>query len=203
MGTRGSCWSITINNPTEEDYNEIEALKAQQWVKSWEGQLEQLEGGTVHIQACLKTDYVRWGRVKNALTRAHVEKANNAVALTQYVHKNETRVAELPSLENRYMNISTFYGHLAEHVVQTIASKTNIDAYEVRLCLLDGGYKDYRAAVAEAKRATLPLQTVNEVAGKLIAEGAMGLEFIVTNPATKTMFKTFFWQIVERSLNAQ
>lgn len=201
MGTRGSCWSITINNPTKEDYDEIEHVKTQRWFKKWTGQLEQPEGGTLHIQACLETEYVRFGAVKKLLPRAHIEKAKNQAALTNYVVKNDTRVGDVPTGTNRFMNIQTFYRHLAEHVVGVIASKTHIDEFEVRLSLTGGGYKDYREAIENAKKNILPLNTVNEVAGKLIADGAMGLEFIVTNPATKTMFKTFFWQIVERAYN--
>jgi len=192
---------VTINNPTKEDYDEIEHLKSQTWVKSWNGQLEEGADGTPHVQACLKTEYVRWGKVKNALTRAHIEKARNSQALSNYVVKEETRVGAVPAGANKYMNIQQFYTHLAEHVVCKIAAATNIDAFEVRLCLTGNGYKDHRDPVANAKKAIIPLNEVNAAAAKLIADGYMGLEFIVTNPATKTMFKTFFWSVIERAYN--
>lgn len=94
-GTKARNWSITINNPTADDFTAIELLKARPWCKEWVGQLERGESGTDHIQAALKTDNIRFSQVKKALPRAHIEPARNAVALRQYVQKEETRVSEL------------------------------------------------------------------------------------------------------------
>lgn len=98
-GTKARNWSITINNPTQEDYAGIEQLKAKTWCKEWRGQLEAGENGTQHIQAALKTDNVKFSMVKKCLKRAHIEPARNAVALRQYVHKQETRIATLPTTQ--------------------------------------------------------------------------------------------------------
>jgi len=94
-GTKARNWSITINNPTADDFAAVELLKARPWCKEWVGQLERGDSGTDHIQAALKTDNVRFSQVKKALPRAHIEVARNAVALRQYVQKDETRVSEL------------------------------------------------------------------------------------------------------------
>lgn len=197
--TKATCWSITINNPTKEDYDEIESLKAQPWCKSWEGQLERGSEGTEHIQAVLKTERCRWGRVKTALTRAHVEAARNSVALTQYVHKSETRVAELPTIASRFMNIQQFYPILGEWVVDKIAEDFHMNADDVRREFLFSN--TINGSIDRYKKSYVAMDLVNACAAQLIASGTLGLEYIITNPATKTMFKSFFWQIIVRSVN--
>jgi len=95
---KGTCWSITLNNPTEQEialWNDIS--KAAIWVKGSQGQIEKGKEGTPHIQGLLKTDSVRFSAVKKLLPRAHIEKAKNALALAKYVTKEDTRVAPLLS----------------------------------------------------------------------------------------------------------
>lgn len=199
--TKASCWSITINNPTQEDYAEIEALKAQPWCKSWEGQLERGSEGTEHIQAMLRTERCRWGRVKTALTRAHVEAAKNQVALAQYVHKTDTRVAEMPTTASRFMNIQQFYSQLAPFLVNKIAEDLHESADDIRRVLRGSTMiREHSDRVAEWKKQYKVLDLVRECAGVLIEQGTCGLEYIVTNPATKTMFKEFFWNIIMREI---
>lgn len=199
--TKASCWSITINNPTQEDYAEIEALKAQPWCKSWEGQLERGSEGTEHIQAMLRTERCRWGRVKTALTRAHVEAAKNQVALAQYVHKQETKLAELATSASKFMNIQQFYPILAEWTVIKIAGDLHEGADDVRRTLRTYMMiREQGDRVAEWKKRYKVLDLVRECAGELVEQGTCGLEYIVTNPATKTMFKEFFWNIIIREI---
>lgn len=203
MGTiRGANWSITINNPTDDDYAEIEALKIQPWFKSWEGQLEHPEGGTLHIQARLQTETVRWGKVKTALTRAHVEKAQNVLALTNYVHKKDTKVAELPSRVSKWMNIQQFYPILAAGVVDRIAVGESMDTQDVRQVFTRRLFRDNEETLKKWKGKYDGSKLATEIALEQIERGAMGLEYIITNPATKTMIKTCFWSLVERSLNS-
>lgn len=95
---KGTCWSITLNNPTEQEialWNNIS--KHAHFVKSAQGQLERGKEGTPHIQGMLRTDSVRFSAVKKLLPRAHIEKAKNALALAQYVTKEESREGQLQS----------------------------------------------------------------------------------------------------------
>lgn len=201
MGSqKASNWSITINNPTAEDYAEIEALKVQPWVKKWEGQLEEGEDGTPHIQARLHTERCRFGRVKTALSRAHIEAARNSLALTNYVHKPETRIAELPTVASRFMNIQQFYPILAAWTVDKIAEDYHESAEDVRIVFKHSTiHRGFENRVNEWKAKYKPLELVQQCAALQIQQGALGLEYIITNPATKTMFKTFFWDIIVRS----
>lgn len=203
MGSvKGTNWSITLNNPTKEDYESIESLKAMPWCKVWEGQLEHPEGGTLHIQARLKTERMRWGKIKDLLPRAHIEVANNVLALTNYVHKPDTRVAELPTIASRFMNVQQFYPILAARTVDRIADDIHESADDVRRILRGSMMlREHSDRVAEWKKQYKVLDLVRECAGQLIQEGVRGLEYIVTNPATKTMFKEFFWDIIVRSVN--
>lgn len=93
---KGCYWSITINNPSNEEITLWENLaKHAPFVKEVKGQIERGEEGTRHIQGMLKTDRVRFSAVKKILPRAHIEIAKNALALEKYVMKAETREAPL------------------------------------------------------------------------------------------------------------
>lgn len=90
MGERGSCWSITVNNPTLAD---MEPELPPCWKLT--GQLESGEEGTTHYQGMLSTPQVRFSAVKKVFQRAHIELARNKAALAKYVHKDDTRIAEV------------------------------------------------------------------------------------------------------------
>lgn len=70
---RASCWSVTINNPTEDE------LKCHHLGWSLQGQFEQgEETGTRHFQGMLKTgQQVRFAAVKKVFPRGHIEPARN------------------------------------------------------------------------------------------------------------------------------
>lgn len=93
--TKGRNWSITLNNPTEEEILKWKTATEHHWVKEARGQLERGETGTLHIQGMLKTEPVAWTRIKRLFPRAHVERATNVFALERYVAKTDTRVAPL------------------------------------------------------------------------------------------------------------
>lgn len=97
---RASCWSITINNPSAADEENINLARQRGW--KVEGQLEVGEKGTPHYQLKVNTPQVRFSAVKKAFPRAHIEIAKNAFALEQYVHKEETREGELVQSNDRY-----------------------------------------------------------------------------------------------------
>lgn len=90
---RSNVWSITTNNPTDED---MKPTLPPGW--KFEGQVETGESGTTHIQAMLCTPQVRFSAVKRYFPRSHIEICRDKKALQAYVHKEETRVAELPKL---------------------------------------------------------------------------------------------------------
>lgn len=87
----GTCWSITINNPTETDRQAISTPP--EWVGTIAGQEEIGKEGTLHYQGMIKAKYtIPLKRVKEYLPRAHIEKARNVKALEQYVKKSDTAV---------------------------------------------------------------------------------------------------------------
>lgn len=104
---RSTCWSLTINNPTDGD-EECLALARQ---KGWkiDGQLEKGAAGTLHYQLILHTPQVRFSAVKKLFPRAHIEAARNKAALAQYVGKEETRAGELPTSQELYPSQSKFF----------------------------------------------------------------------------------------------
>lgn len=95
---RARAWMITINNPSDQEKLEWSRLtEVHPWIRSVEGQVEQGQNGTPHIQGLLKTETVRFAQVKRALPRAHIEAVRNLPAATRYVHKTESRIATLDS----------------------------------------------------------------------------------------------------------
>lgn len=87
----GTVWSITINNPSEEDRRLLKECPG--WVKETVYQDEVGTEGTLHIQGMIKAKYtIKFNAIKQWLPRAHIEKARNAQALMNYVKKTETAV---------------------------------------------------------------------------------------------------------------
>lgn len=93
MTDRGTCWSLTINNPTQDDEDAIHIARQKGW--KVEGQKERGEQGTEHYQLMLRTPQVRFSAVKKQFPRAHIELARNPSALATYVSKEETRLQPL------------------------------------------------------------------------------------------------------------
>lgn len=111
--SKGRNWSITLNNPTEEELLRWKTVTEFHWVLEAKGQLERGESGTLHIQGMLKTDNVEWKRVKKLFPRAHVERATNVFALERYVEKSDTRVAALGTQKAQPRKVVTPTGLLA------------------------------------------------------------------------------------------
>lgn len=105
---RSTCWSLTINNPTEDDEELISVARQKGWQVT--GQKEMGAEGTLHYQLMLRTPTVRFSAVKKAFPRAHIEVARAPVALAKYVAKEETRVSALPEAQERYPSLSKFWG---------------------------------------------------------------------------------------------
>jgi len=174
---RGTCWSITINNPTEDEY--LTALPP-----GWrlEGQLEKGTEGTVHYQGMLRTPQVRFPAVKRHFPRAHIEIARNIAALQQYVHKDESRVAEIRS------NDSLTVFKLQELVIEQWDQKEYEAYFEMEKC-------DSRAA---------HLAYADALVRNLIRNGMKGgIEYVAINPMWRSAWKYFGEAMVARKLSNQ
>lgn len=93
MGSqRASWWSITINNPIEEDRDRLRKENLPSFVKAVHSQDEKGEEGTLHIQGAVNTAQVRFSKMKEWLPRAHIEVARDKQALLKYVKKEDTAI---------------------------------------------------------------------------------------------------------------
>lgn len=190
MTDKACCWSITINNPNDDDHKQWAALASLPWVRETKGQLEKGEEGTVHLQGMVKTQSVRFAQVKKALPRAHIEAARNQVALAKYVSKEETRIAPTATIktatqediQNRILEIAQ--EHL-KHWPQTsieMGQFITTFRYEITKC-----WEFY----------------LDSAVNKLILEGYYGVEFVVSNPQIRTAFKKYLPAILYRTYNAR
>lgn len=133
MSDRATCWSVTINNPLPADDENIARAKQKSGWKV-EGQLEQGENGTKHYQLMVKTPQTRFGSVKKAFPRAHIEVARNVKALTEYVHKEDTKLGSLP-LNDKYPSLTALW-ELFDQYLRT-DHQSIPDGEEDRLVLFD------------------------------------------------------------------
>lgn len=190
LGEKGCCWSVTINNPTAEDFQQWDALKGLHWVREVMGQIEKGENGTPHIQGCVKTLSVRFAQVKKALPRAHIEKAKSPAALVKYVAKQETRLAALPTtkiatqvdVQKALLEEVLLYGHTryewpGTYFLEFLETHTIID-------------RDWE-------------YWVDRAVNRLIREGYYGVEFVMANPQIRQAFKKYFRAILYRTYNAR
>ena len=111
---RATFWSVTINNPTKnDDENIAEAQQRSGWAVY--GQEEVGENGTPHYQLMVTTPQVRWAALKKAFPRAHIEIGRDRKKLDAYVHKDDTRVASLKT-DNLYPSLQTLWDMFANFV---------------------------------------------------------------------------------------
>lgn len=173
MTARATSWSITINNPTEED-----VLCA---VSGWklEGQYEVGAEGTRHYQGLLKTPQVRFSAVKKAFPRAHIEVARNVAALQKYVHKDDTRV-----------------GFAETQINMFTAQKLIADAWD------NEEWTEFHTDMNRARRhdsiGSMALEYVDQLVEEKIAAGYRCLEFIAINPMWRSSWKKFYAAIITR-----
>lgn len=111
---RATCWSVTINNPTRSDDDNI-ALAKQKSGWAVYGQKEVGENGTEHYQLMITTPQVRFSAIKKAFPRAHIEIARDRKALTKYVNKEDTRTGTLPT-DNKYPSMQTLWDMFAQWI---------------------------------------------------------------------------------------
>lgn len=183
MSQRATVWSITINNPTEQDMSPT--LPAG-WAMS--GQIEQGEEGTTHYQGMVTTPQVRFSAVKKIFPRAHIEVARNKEALTKYVHKDETR---LQAVADRQSNIPTLFDY--QH---TVARKW--DADEWREYLARRMDEDIKKDIGD-----IALEFVDNIVSIDIESGVCGVEYIAINPMWRSAWKKFWRSMIARERIAQ
>jgi len=183
MTERGTCWSITINNPKDED---IKVELPAQW--KLQGQMEKGAEGTEHYQGMLTTPQVRFSQVKKTFPRAHIELAKNRKALEKYVHKSETRVAEVADVVS---NIPTLFEY--QH---KIASRWDDDEWNLFL----NQKRDAMGDLEFGKTTTgeIALEYVDMLVGHDIEDGVCGIEYIAINPMWRSAWKKFYRQLVSR-----
>lgn len=192
---KACCWSITINNPTDEDNTQWSSLSALPWVREVSGQVERGENGTLHIQGMLKTQSVRFAQVKKALPRAHIEIAKSPSALAKYVVKEDTRVSSIPIVKTATLvDVQEMALTVAIQYCYRIASP-QLDPLDIDDLEL---IQQYSFEIARDWEKILD-DTVNI----LIWQGFYGIEFVVSNPQIRTAFRKYFPAILYRTLNGK
>lgn len=192
-GEKGVCWSITINNPTAEDFSQWDSLKGLHWVREVTGQIEKGENGTPHIQGCLKTLSVRFSQVKKALPRAHIEKARSQAALERYVAKADTRVSSLPRTKvATQAEVQDYVLTIALRYCYDWKQADPLDTNELDLI------QSCRAQIKQNWETIL-----DEAVEALIYQGYYGVEFVVSNPQIRMAFKKYLPAILYRTYNGR
>jgi len=175
---RANCWSITWNNPPED-------VSCPQPGWKLEGQFEVGESGTRHFQGMLKTPQVRFSAVKRVFPKAHIEIARNVAALSEYVHKEDTRVASYT--QNDVPSIFQFSELVAEQFDEN-------EFYNSILPIQD----TYYPKLTKEKQGELLLAYIDDLVGRMIRQGQVAAEFIGINPMFRSAWKKHGWNIIER-----
>lgn len=131
---RGSWWSVTINNPTEQDRQTIHG-PAPRWLRMIRGQEELGANGTLHYQLAVNTQQIRASQIKEWLPRAHIEVARNPNALANYVNKDNTAVPDT-QFEHNYVNNANGPLTMA-NVLMKIAEIANVCETERKISAKD------------------------------------------------------------------
>lgn len=175
MGDRATCWSITINNPTDEDMKVVRNPPAPGW--KMVGQMEQGTEGTMHYQGMLSTPQVRFSAVKKIYPRAHIEIAKNKRALEAYVQKEDTRVEGVKS-----------------------DSIPSIFEYQVIIAKRwkEDGFQEYVKQFPRKDYDDVAMLYLDSLVTQDIANGQRGAEWIATNPMWRNAWKKFWRAIITR-----
>jgi len=181
---RGTCWSITINNPTEDDYQLASNVPGWKDYISFEGQKEKGENGTLHIQGMLRTKSVKFSAVKKHFPRAHIELAKSPLALEKYVAKSESRVGELP--KTKCATVNNLNSAIFE--LRPLDRNEPFYSYIVRIKLKYGSVDEENIGMV----------LLDDIARHLMEKGYYGIEYIASNPSVRTTWKKFWESIISR-----
>jgi len=184
---KSSYWSLTINNPTDADEENIAQARQKGWTV--DGQREVGENGTPHYQLSLYTGQVRFGAVKKMFPRAHIEPARNPTALLQYVHKEQTRAGELKIDKEMYPSLSKFWTLMFNYF--NVREKYGLDQDKLQ----DGVIQLYDGRDISDRDVCLAM--LDEAAAHLISLG-YHVEGIAVNPSTRSSVARFLPAIFQR-----
>lgn len=186
-------WSVTINNPDEQDEECVNIARQKGWQVL--GQLEKGENGTPHYQLAVKTPQVRFSALKKMFPRAHIEVAKSAPALLRYVEKEATRVADLPTQQDKYPSLSKYWQLVFRHL--NGLGKDGLDF----IALEEGKVKFYNEGREKLYREA-PLKMLDESTRDLIRQG-YHVEGIGGNPNTRSQWKLYSDAIILRSYQTE
>jgi len=189
---RGSCWSLTINNPTAADEEHINLARQRGW--KVEGQLEKGAEGTPHYQLRVSTPQVRFSALKKAFPRGHIELARDPAALGKYVVKEATRVSGLPTGQDAYPSLSKFWELIYRHY------NTN-DSHGWDCLSLETGTVSFYDDDCDEEFTNTPLVVFDKAVRVLISSG-YHVESLAANPSTRSMWKLYARELMARSHNS-
>lgn len=120
---RATAWCITMwltenTGYTPETINQFTQAMPNDW--SLEGQMEMGKDSTgkLHYQLLLKTPQTRGSRVQKFFPKCYIDEAHKYHALKTYVHKEDTRVAEFKTVENRSPQWSVVCDKFFDYIVR-------------------------------------------------------------------------------------
>lgn len=184
---RSTCWSITINNPTKEDEDATQNLQGWKDFIEFKGQLEKGENGTEHIQGMLITRSVKFSAVKKQFPRAHIEIAKSKAALSKYVEKEETKLADLPKVKVATVaTLNTKLVFLSFPELKNTAIDEDSTFEYIRMMKEKDGFENEG------------LFLLDKIARMLIVDGYYGVEYIASNPSTRTAWKMYWREMIQR-----
>lgn len=187
---RSSYWSVTINNPTQEDLEEIAQARQAGWQIL--GQLERGENGTTHYQLSVKSpSQCRFSAVKKRFERAHIEAARNPAALARYVTKEETRVGGLPEQSDKYPSLSKFWELIMDYYNDE--TKDGLDYTQLHEEVVIFYNENIDKMFTKD-----PLVFLDKATAHLIEDG-YHVESIAANPSTRAMWNKYARSILLRS----
>jgi len=119
---RSSNWSLTcwFTEKSGWDREKLDNVCKMYMPPDWhlEGQIELgKDSQGEHAQLYLKTPWKRASAVMKMFPKCHVEIARKLIALKQYVHKDDTRVGEFKTIENRSPQWKIVISKFAEWIV--------------------------------------------------------------------------------------
>jgi len=117
-------WSIVYwltDGRTIDTLNQLTQNMPSNW--ALEGQIEQGKDseGKLHAQLYLKTEQTRGTKIAKYFPQCDIQEAKNSFALQQYVHKEDTRVAEFMTITNRSPSWSLVKDKFFDWVIETEA----------------------------------------------------------------------------------
>lgn len=186
MSDRHTVWSVTINNPTTTDEEDIARARQRGWTIT--GQLEMGENGTPHYQLMAETGQQRFAALKKAFPRGHIEPARKPQALKQYVTKSDTRVQELQESQQYYPSLSQTYRLIVERYNTYDKEGWSACSYPTEF---------YREE-DQQKLDRDPMQWLDKEIEHLIMKG-YHVESMTSNPNVRAAWKRHYKAIITRA----